>query len=157
MNYETPNSCYYDNSSSNEVYGRLYNSEDALIACPEGWDLPSDDDWARLEGLMDTSYDYPDEEWNQNGWRGENAGGRMKDASDDFWASPNVGAVDVYGFRALPGGEKLLSNFQYLTKRAYFWTKSADVQCRVLFNEHSDIFRGSFAGDRSYSVRCVKN
>ena len=42
LNYQTNNSYCYDNNPANcEKYGRLYEWEEALKACPEGWHLPS--------------------------------------------------------------------------------------------------------------------
>lgn len=37
--------CYDDNPFNCEEYGRLYLWQTALTACPEGWHLPSDDEW----------------------------------------------------------------------------------------------------------------
>ena len=31
-----------------DVFGRFYSYEEALDACPEGWTLPSDEDWVAL-------------------------------------------------------------------------------------------------------------
>ena len=42
LNYQTNNSYCYDNNLANcEKYRRLYEWEEALKACPEGWHLPS--------------------------------------------------------------------------------------------------------------------
>lgn len=39
----------YDNCTAmSDVFGRFYNYEDALTACPEGWTLPTDADWVAL-------------------------------------------------------------------------------------------------------------
>lgn len=38
------------------VFGLFYNYEDALKACPEGWRLPTDEDWASLgKALVDNN------------------------------------------------------------------------------------------------------
>ena len=45
MNYETPNSWYYENDPANgDIYGRLYTWDDAQLACPAGWHLPTDNE-----------------------------------------------------------------------------------------------------------------
>ena len=43
LNYQTADSWWYDNSSTNgDIYGRLYTWSAALNSCPAGWHLPSD-------------------------------------------------------------------------------------------------------------------
>ena len=37
------------------VFGRYYNYEDALNACPEGWRLPTEEDWLALGSALGTS------------------------------------------------------------------------------------------------------
>jgi uncharacterized protein (TIGR02145 family) len=49
LNYEAKGSkCYEDNSNYCTKYGRLYNWETAIKACPSGWHLPSHDEWTKL-------------------------------------------------------------------------------------------------------------
>lgn len=43
--------CKYESDSNCEVYGRLYIWEAAKNACPDGWHLPSDDEWYLLAYL----------------------------------------------------------------------------------------------------------
>lgn len=39
---------YNENPEYGYLYGRLYTWEAALKACPEGWHLPSDEEWGEL-------------------------------------------------------------------------------------------------------------
>ncbi len=48
LRHETPQSFYYDNGGYSERYGRLYPLNEAEKACPDGWRLPSDQDWKDL-------------------------------------------------------------------------------------------------------------
>ena len=46
LNYESPGSlCYRDYQAFCDVYGRLYTWDEAREVCPEGWHLPTSDDW----------------------------------------------------------------------------------------------------------------
>jgi hypothetical protein len=46
MNYAADGSICYDNASENcERYGRLYDWTTAKKACPQGWHLPSEEEW----------------------------------------------------------------------------------------------------------------
>ncbi len=40
----------------NPGYGRLYTSSQAKLACPDGWHLPSDEEWNVLEQSINTTY-----------------------------------------------------------------------------------------------------
>jgi len=49
LNYEAEGSkCYRDSIPNCEKYGRLYNWETAMKACPVGWHLPSQEEWQTL-------------------------------------------------------------------------------------------------------------
>ena len=52
LNYETLNSkCLKDLEENCESNGRLYTWYAAMKACPQGWHVPSDDDWFVLASL----------------------------------------------------------------------------------------------------------
>ena len=54
MNYEMEGSwCYNDLESNCAQYGRLYNWNAAMKACPEGWHLPSKDEIDALRAVAD--------------------------------------------------------------------------------------------------------
>lgn len=44
--------CYEDDEARCEEYGRLYEWQAALAACPAGWRLPSEEDWDALEAYL---------------------------------------------------------------------------------------------------------
>ncbi len=49
LNYEmTGSACYNEDSNNCKTYGRLYTWNAANEACPEGWHLPSDEEWYHL-------------------------------------------------------------------------------------------------------------
>jgi uncharacterized protein YjhX (UPF0386 family) len=48
--------CYGNNSSNCASYGRLYDWEAALGACPKGWHLPSDEEWKQLTGSAGSNF-----------------------------------------------------------------------------------------------------
>lgn len=116
LNYETGNSWCYDNNVANcNTYGRLYDWQTALTACPTGWHLPSDEEWTEL-----TSY------------LGSNAGGKMK--STTGWESPNKDATNSSGFSGLPGGfrdsdivQTEIESFEWIGLDVYWWSSSTKV------------------------------
>jgi len=78
--------CYEDKPENCEKYGRLYNWDEAMKACPEGWLLPSDEEWQVLIAFAGGK---------------EVAGGKLK--AKRGWEKGGDG-TDEYGFSALPGG-----------------------------------------------------
>ena len=104
------------------TYGVLYNWEMAKAACPVGWHLPSDYEWAYLEvhlGMDITAA------ITSNGARGTDQGGKMKEAGISNWDSPNTGATNISGFTALPGGLRY-NTFQTIRTAANFWTSTQE-------------------------------
>jgi uncharacterized protein (TIGR02145 family) len=52
LNYNTPSSIYYDNNANNNI-GKLYSWGDIENACPDGWRIPSREDWCKLINYFD--------------------------------------------------------------------------------------------------------
>ncbi len=49
LNYNVKGSyCYKDEPAYCEKFGRLYNYKEAIEGCPEGWHLPTIDEWINL-------------------------------------------------------------------------------------------------------------
>jgi uncharacterized protein (TIGR02145 family) len=160
LNYKTNNSWCYDNNPANcDVYGRLYNWSAALTACPDGWHLPSDDEWKTLEMHLGMSQSVADDD----GWRGTDEGGKLKETGTTHWDSPNTGASNISGFTAIPGGNRRSNGTYYnFGLRLDLWSSTSypsyqHAWDRYIGYETSQIYRGH--NDKSYgrSVRCVKD
>ena len=162
LNYETDNSwCYEDDPANCEIYGRLYSWEAAMDACPDGWHLPTDEEWATLIKHLD-----PDADSNAIGPESEIAGGMMKtrgtlESGTGLWLSPNVGATNSSGFSAVPGGARWPDGTcLVMHMHAIFWSSTeydADtVWCRVYDYGLKSLYRDhSIAKPMGLSVRCV--
>ena len=82
-----------------------YGSTPAIQGiCPQGWHLPTDNEWKYLEGTVDSQYGIGNSDWNFTGWRGDDAGGNLKDTASIYWDPPNTGATNTSGFTALGAG-----------------------------------------------------
>ncbi len=154
---------FYNNNAGNEPFGILYNwyaVNDPRGLCPDGWRVPTDNDWRTLERHLGMS---PSES-NTTGWRGQNAnvGGKLKSVDTNFWRSPNLGATNESGFSALAGGYRFTSGtFSYLTYFGYWWTSSEfDANTawrRLLFNNRESVNRMNYDKRYGFSVRCIQN
>lgn len=75
LRFRTPDSRCYENDEANCVdHGRLYRFEDATRACPDGWRIPSEEDWRALERALGM----PEAEIGKDRGRGDPLGRRLK-------------------------------------------------------------------------------
>jgi uncharacterized protein (TIGR02145 family) len=148
----------YDNSESNcSVYGGLYQwdetmqyvtSEGGRGICPEGWHIPSDAEWDVLVNYL--------------GGSGV-AGGKMKEAVDTHWITPNTGATNSSGFTGLPGGYRNSSSgsFYGLGGSGYFWSSSQGVASfqgyRYLYCYDDDVYSSIYDKAGGFSVSCLQD
>jgi len=153
-NLTLPAYSWYNNDSLNsEDYGALYNfyAVETEKLCPEGWRVPSDEDWIALEAYL--------------GGSGA-AGGVLKEADTDHWKTPNTGASNESGFTARPGGYRSYNGtFNLIRINGYWWSstekawygQSNRVIYRDLIYDDPGIFRLIAEKGNGFSVRCVKN
>lgn len=158
-NLSTGAYCSYENNDSNiNKYGLLYNwyaVDDNRNIAPEGWHIPTDDDWKQLEMYLGMSQSEAniDEDW-----RGTDEGGKLKEAGTAQWLSPNTGATNSSGFSAIPGGVRDYEDgtFRDMGYGAAFWS-TIDTKVRGLYYEHSDVSRGPADKRYGFSLRCLKD
>ncbi len=132
-----------------QIYGVLYNWTAAKIVCPEGWHLPSNDEWTTLIDNL--------------GGEGV-AGGKMKEAGTAHWKSPNEGATNESGFTALPGGSRQMHGtaFESIGLFGNWWSSTEDYLSTYPFSWNliyyvSKVGWGYNFKDEGFSVRCVQD
>ncbi len=158
-----------------KTYGLLYDFDTAQIACPEGWHIPSDDEWKELEmtlGMSEKecnkmSYEYfiPDFSSFINPRNGVN-----KDLIIDILFGNNKKNISGIGFNARPAGWKTYqSAYKGLADYAIWWTSTIDdgsfgidsSDCFIFFRSiHKNvnsIMRSSTSTKCGLSVRCIKD
>ena len=137
--------CYEDDETNCMLKGRLYSQEAAVEACPEGYHLPSDEEWKELESYIGMDKDELDKKFNRNtGTVGRflrMGGGLSFDA--DY-----IGMVNPKGNSSHAGG------------RAYFWTSSEDDNgfgwIRIIEKTKDGVERQAYDKNNKLTVRCVK-
>ena len=147
--------CNYNNNASNAAtYGRLYNwyaVNDARGLAPAGWRVPTDTDWQKLIDYLGGS---------------SVAGGKLKETGTAHWNSPNTGATNKSGFKALPGGMRYgyAGNFFSIGGEGLWWSaregSSSHAWSRRLSYDNSGISRydGYFGSKQNaFSVRCIRD
>ncbi|MBN1480418.1 hypothetical protein EH223_20385 [candidate division KSB1 bacterium] len=161
VNLTTGAWCAYDNDPVNaDTYGLLYNwyaVNDSRTIAPEGWHVPTDEEWKQLEMALGMSRDDADD----TGWRGTDEGGKMKatgtlEAGTGLWYAPNTGATNESCFSALPGGYRTANGtFNNLGYDANFWSStessSSDAWYRNLIYTNSTVNRYNYNKERVFS------
>jgi len=158
--------CNYDNDTANaRIYGAIYNGfavHDYRSIAPEGWHIPTNEEWKELEQFLGMS----DSVASAYGNRGLDEGGKLKATEPELWDQPNTGATNEMGFNALPGGYRSYPSggFFSLGKWAVFWasadsTNGINASSRMLAYDRTSIWRnsGGEVYSNGYSVRCVKD
>jgi len=158
----------YDGSEANcDTYGALYQWKEAMQydytegaqgICPDGWHVPTNDEWKILEGYADTHLDVGDPAWNSTLWRGVDVGTVLK--SEVGWNENGNGSND-YGFSALPAGYIRLYN-SGLGTTTYFWTSKSTnsgstATYRRLDSAHPTSNMWTENANYGHSVRCIRD
>ncbi len=155
--------CAYYHADSNKVkYGLLYNwyaVNDPRGLAPDGWHVPSDEEWKQLEMYLGMSRASVDSQ----GWRGKDAGLKLKSTSG--WRLPDWNGTNESGFNALPAGARSFDGpwLQDIGRDAWFWTSTGHSAggtggwMRRLYLDYSRIEREPDYATFGMSVRLVKD
>jgi uncharacterized protein (TIGR02145 family) len=152
LNYEEENSLCNDKDPSYcDIYGRLYNWNTALTVCPDGWHLPSDEEWQTLVDFAG----------------GASTAGRKLKATSGWndYKNKSSNGTDEFGFAALPGGDGESDGRFGKVGDFGFWWSSKESALGAYYRfmgynheiEPDAIYRQSFPTDILFSVRCIKD
>jgi uncharacterized protein (TIGR02145 family) len=168
LNIEAGKSACYNNNPDNcKKYGRLYDWETAIKACPKGLHLPTNSEWEALERAA-SSFNRPAKTLWQKEWEnsekatdGSITASALKSRNGWF----NEDGMDKYGFTALPGGRGLSGGYSDYFDNAgyygYWWTateNNADyAYYRIITYSNEFIYKNYSDKTLLLSVRCVRD
>lgn len=154
LRYHSAGAYLYGNSSTYlKPYGFLYTWEAAKEAVPNGFRLPTREDFAKLADYVKKT-------------TGVEAGTALKSNTEHWRNSGLLGdkipGLDLVNFNALPSGVKNSFNvFGYLGNYSYFWTadeKDSDKAYFRLLSYYSEKFTELSTNKLcAFSVRVVKD
>lgn len=177
LNYKTENSWCGGGSEATEgdcsVYGRLYTWAAAFGkteeecgnggkcnlgngnvqgVCPEGWHLPSRDEWEKLIVAVDDNItEYTD----------KNVAGQFLRSKTGGKKPSSIINEDTFGFSALPAGHKEDGRYRYEGYAAYIWSSSENngysAYYIYLHFIHEVTYVSTGAKFYGFSVRCLKD
>lgn len=141
--------CYYDNKAVyGESYGKLYNwhaVSDPRGLAPEGWHVPSDEEWDVLSEYLGDNPDI--------------VGRKLK--AQNGWAA-NGNGTNESGLSFLPGGSRShIGEYDFIGIVCRLWSSSKNLDLpayRFILSDNDNFFK-YFNGDKSFgmSVRCVRD
>jgi uncharacterized protein (TIGR02145 family) len=162
-----PSYCWYDNTvNTDNKHGLLYNfyTVNTGKLAPNGWHIPSDEEWKELEMFIGMS----EQDADQRFWRG--AGLSVLLASRDWFDLP-YGECDQYGFSGLPAGGRNGYSGGFADGAIWWSTTECDIfidpnepwlcgaWIREITNNDKEFRIGRNVGifQTGLSVRCIKN
>lgn len=158
----TNQGAYVASGSKSDEYGYLYNFYAVSNElCPDGWHVPSDQEWKDLEQQLGME----PEVLENYGYRGTDQGGQLKSTGtiengDGLWYAPNTGATNSSGMGITPDG---LYDGSYANQGywAYIWTATevGDYEAiyRILNHNNQQVARYQTGKTNGFSVRCFKD
>ncbi len=140
---------------TNDKNAYFYDWNTAKKACPNGWHIPSENEWKKLSNKLGGQF---------------KSGGKLKSKSK-LWKSPNTGATNSSKFNAKPYG-----SYSHYSKKielrgeyAFFWSSTVNPDFDYDKNDDEEIYMFALdfdaAGLREVStnrktgnsVRCIKD
>jgi uncharacterized protein (TIGR02145 family) len=160
LNSDWQNSAEASYTSLNDgQHGYLYNFSvvvDTKNIAPEGWHVPTDEDWKILEREIGLSV----EETQLLGWRGTTEAEKLTALYSEDWPGSVLIGTDEFGFNAKPGGCRVFNGESYNDGMAFWWTASTNGNegwYRYIDANQTRIFRQHTYKGYGMSIRCVKN
>ena len=146
--YKANSGCWaYNNDLKNvKVYGYLYNWETAKKSNPQGWHLPTDNEWKKLINYLG----------------GENvAVDKMMVTGTSFWEGTNM-ATNSSGFSALPAGYMSIYNDFSDLGKSCCWLSSTEYSSNLawgyaLYGSGIEAEHGYYSKEAGHPVRYLKD
>jgi uncharacterized protein (TIGR02145 family) len=143
--YKSANKDSGTSGRPDKIYGMLYTYKAAVISCPDGWRIPSDLEWSKLESYLDNSINDP----NKIGYRGNSIGYTLT------MAKPG-------SLQARFGGKRMSSGqFIGFDNIGTYWTSTrfddSNVWSRQIQKDLPLIMRTKTNEKDGFSVRCLKD
>lgn len=134
------------------TYGYLYTWQGAQKAVPDGWRLPTDDDWKKLEMALGMTQQQAD----ADGWRGTLQGTLMHQKD-------GTGLNMRYGGFMDGLSTSYASKYYFIQAMGYYWTatpgddRQSTAYIRKLMYNRQDVYRHTSSVQNMMSVRFVRD
>ena len=156
------------------TYGVLYNWNAAMAGgttsntnpsgvqgvCPDGWHLPSNEEWNELQLAIGISID----EIDVSGWHGTNEGSKLA-GNEELWIDgelKNSSEFNSTGFTGLPSGYRSNEGeFSLIGNNTWWWSATQNTSEEAYYIKldynNSSLFFLRYYKSCGYSVRCLRD
>ena len=158
--------CWYsDNAENKSSYGALYSYAGALHACPEGWHLPTEEDWKNLQmelGMTQSEYE-------NSGFQGTSShvgsqiAGNQSLWTEGWLTTHSDSKFGSSGLNLIPGGQRnaVSGECTQLGENGHYWVNEDHSTGRayarnIQYNNTGIEKRGNIKSS-GHSVRYVKD
>lgn len=160
--------CYNNDSMKCQVYGGLYQWDETMQysderlrkdICPDGWHVPTDEEWKILEGMVDSNYGVGDQIWDNFWWHGSDVGTMLKSTSGWYWGG---NGTDSFGFTLKPAGYRALDgSFKFMEHTTNQWTSTTYSEDTSIDHQMDWLWEGVMRYNENknygFSLRCIKD
>jgi len=156
LNYDGVKS--YSIHSDSALFGRLYGFREALMACPDGWHLSTDSEWAQLELTLGMSHH---ELYGPHFSRASGTVGK-KLFAEGAWNNNSAHLDSLSGFDLLPAGFYWPARDSVRAKGygTVLWTSSTGKVRNPIYRELQSegyVVRRHTSRNQAFSIRCVRD
>lgn len=153
----TTYSTFFDYEADVETYGNLYTWAGAKEACPEGWRIPTDEDWKKLEMILGMSAGEANDD---EAWRGHQVARLLRQGKE------GTGIGLQLGGKAFQDGHPVYLYLNHIEELGYYWTSTEEkenglqeisVYYRKIFCTSPQVYRGTTTLDKMMRARCVRD
>jgi uncharacterized protein (TIGR02145 family) len=177
---------YNDDESLKDAYGALYSwyaVDNSNQLCPIGWHVPSEKEWFQMEmhictqlgnkdcksefSVVGDDYHYKHKLGTNEGLalkscRQISLGGKCSTTEHPRWETEHYeSGTNIFGFSALPGGERWGSTYSWLGGTGSWWTSSFREGHSIkhtLYLDNSNVYRDASTNPLvGLSVRCIRD
>src|SRR4030042_3674428 len=154
-------SCYQNLKENCSNFGALYNwyaVSNPVGLCPEGWSIPTNNQWTDLERNIceKLGYDNCQTEFaydSSGGWKGTDEGKHLK--------SKSFNGSDSFDFSAILGGFRNANGpFSYLEEKGFWWAATPFGEfaySQMMDMENQKVRQLESLKSSGFSVRCIKD
>lgn len=166
-NFTTGAYVWHDNDASwKHLYGALYNwhtTVDANGLCPDGWHVPTNDEWTTLTNFIGGTGELHGNELKSCRQVNSPLGGGCYTSEHPRWNSNSSNwGTDDYGFSGLPGSHRFINgDFDYIGISGLWWSSTEDsaynAWYRVLNYSYGYVIVNDYRKQAGFSVRCLRD